>query len=65
MITVFYYRVLLPGLLPDYLYVHGQLDQSISLDEWKKRAHVNPKTAHLTQGPDQAQPLFSQLIRLP
>lgn len=59
------YRVLLPGLLPDYLYVHGQLDQSISLDEWKKRAHVNPKTAHLTQGPDQAQPLFSQLIRLP
>lgn len=58
------YRVLLPGLLPDYLYDHGQLDPRFTLDEWKQRAHVNPKTAHLTQGPDQAEPPFSQLIRI-
>ena len=57
------YRVLLPGLLPDYLYAHGQLDPRLSLETWKKRVHVNPKTAHLTQGPEQAKPAFSQLIR--
>ena len=57
------YRVLLPGLLPHYLYDYGQLDQSLSLEQWKQRAHVNPKTAHLSQGPDHAQPAFSQLIR--
>jgi hypothetical protein len=57
------YRVLLPGLLPNYLYDHGQLDQSISLEKWRERAHVNPKTAHLKQGPDQAEPEFSVLIR--
>ena len=57
------YRVLLPGLLPDYLYDHGQLDQSLTLQQWKTHAHVNPKTAHLSQGPDQAEPDFSQLIR--
>lgn len=59
------YRILLPGLLPNYLYDHGQLDQSLTLEEWKQRAHVNPKTAHLTQGPDNAEPEFSKLIRQP
>ncbi|WP_122901273.1 DUF4105 domain-containing protein [Acinetobacter sp. B51(2017)] len=57
------YRVVLPGLLPNYLYDHGQLDPSLSLAQWKQRAHVNPKTAHLSQGPDHAQSTFSQLIR--
>lgn len=59
------YRVLLPGLLPHYLYDKGQLDQNISFDEWKKRAHVNPKTKHLNNGPDHLATPFSKLIRQP
>lgn len=57
------YRVLLPGLLPRYLYDYGQLSQEISLDEWRKRAHVNPKTEHLKTGLETENINFSQLIR--
>lgn len=36
------YRVILPGLLPNYLYDIDQLDHKYTLDEWKKMAFLNP-----------------------
>ncbi len=59
------YRALLPGLLPNYLYDAGQLDRRYSLKQWRERAHVNPKTQHLSQSPEQSGVNFSQLIRQP
>lgn len=58
------YRVILLGLLPNYLYDVGQLDQSLTLQEWKEKAHVNPKTDHLKNGPDALKIPFSRLIRI-
>jgi hypothetical protein len=57
------YRVVLPGLLPNYLYDYKQLDHQFSLDEWKHKAHVNPKTENLKNGPDGLDVPFSELIR--
>lgn len=59
------YRVLLPGLLPEYLYEHQQLDSTLSLDEWRERAYINHKTENLHQGPEQDGINFSRLIREP
>ena len=57
------YRVVLPGLLPNYLYDYKQLDNRLTLDEWKQKAHVNPKTENLKNGPDDLDIPFSELIR--
>ena len=57
------YRILLPGLIPNYLYDHGQLSNAITLEEWRKLAYVNPKTQHLTTGRDTEKIDFSALIR--
>lgn len=57
------YRVLLPGLLPSYLYDHGLVSQAISLEQWRKMAHVNPKTKHLNTGLQTENTNFSKLIR--
>lgn len=57
------YRVLLPGLIPDYLYDYGQLSNDITLEDWRKLAHVNPKTQHLNSGLETEKINFSQLIR--
>ena len=57
------YRIVLPGLIPDYLYDYEQLSNAITLEEWRKLAHVNPKTKHLTTGLDTEKIDFSALIR--
>ncbi|ANF81568.1 hypothetical protein A3K93_04800 [Acinetobacter sp. NCu2D-2] len=57
------YRVVLPGLLPEYLHDYGQLAPSLTVEEWKQRNHVNPKTEHLKNGPDDLDIPFSKLIR--
>ncbi len=57
------YRVILPGLLPSYLYDLNQLDHMYSLKEWKKMAFINPKIANFNESPDQDQQKFSLLIR--
>lgn len=58
------YRITLPGLLPEYLYDYGQLDQRLSLEQWRQKALVNTKTQHLTAPPDESNQ-FSLLIRQP
>lgn len=57
------YRVVLPGLLPQYLYDYRQLDSKYSLQQWQDKAHVNPKTKDLKYGPDDLAQPFSELIR--
>ena len=37
------YRVILPGLLPEYLYEVTPLRKSKSFVEWQRIAHINPK----------------------
>ena len=58
------YRIVLPGLLPYYLYDYEQLDQSLTVKQWMQRNHVNPKTQHLKNGPDDLNMPFSELIRM-
>lgn len=57
------YRVLLPGLLPEYLYDKNQLDRKYTLEQWQKMAFVNSKTDQLKEDPDQTRIDFSKLIR--
>ena len=58
------YRVILPGLLPEYLYDYGQLSSELTVEQWRERAFVNAKTAHLTVPPAENN-AFSKLIRQP
>lgn len=58
------YRIVLPGLLPYYLYDYGELDQSLTVKQWMQRNHVNPKSKHLKKGPDDLDIPFSELIRM-
>lgn len=58
------YRVMLPGLLPNYLHEYAQGNPDLSLEDWKIRNHVNPKTKHLKNGPDHLEIEFSKLIRM-
>lgn len=57
------YRVLLSGLLPQYLYDHDVLDHKYNLDQWRQMAHINPKVEHFEQLSDQSSAHFSQMIR--
>lgn len=57
------YRVVLPGLIPNYLYDHKVLSQDISLDEWKEKAHINPKIQDIKHIEAVSNTQFSTMIR--
>ena len=51
-------RVILAGYLPDYAYSVGALDQSVSFEELRDRAHIHEKALRADAAPD-----FSARIR--
>lgn len=56
------YRVLLAGLLPEYLHDEQAIDTSYTVDEWRDMAYANPYVEHL-QKTDMESREFSKLIR--
>ena len=57
------YRVTLPGLIPNYLYDKKVLDNGITLDQWKEKAHINPKIEHVHDVHLLSSKAFSALLR--
>lgn len=57
------YRVTLPGLIPNYLYDKQVLDNSISLKQWREKAYINNKIAHIQETHQVPAKEFSELIR--
>ena len=57
------YRVTLPGLIPNYLYDKKVLDNSITLDQWKEKAHINAKIKDIHDIHRLSSQEFSKLIR--
>ena len=57
------YRILLPGLIPRYLYETEQLDQQYSFKEWQKHSFINPKIAHIDDIRKISSQKFSKMIR--
>lgn len=53
------WRLIINGFLPGYLYDHGAVDTSISLDELIERAKISEKARAAGDSPD-----FSRLIRV-
>jgi hypothetical protein len=52
------WKVLASGYAPEYAYENGRLDQSLSFEELKRRAHINATARAADQAPD-----FSRRIR--
>lgn len=59
----FDYRIIASGLLPEYLYQHQVLDNHYTLDEWKQRAYIQPKTKDFQAVHGQTHTQFSTQIR--
>lgn len=59
----FDYRIIASGLLAEYLYQHQVLDNRYTLDEWKKRAYIQPKTKDFQAIHGQTHAQFSEKIR--
>lgn len=57
------YRILASGYLPNYLYDLGALDQRWDMKTWYENAHVNPKTASLSNTKYNSSEDYSTLIR--
>lgn len=57
------YRITFPGLIPNYLYDKKVLDNSITLEQWKDKAHINPKVKNTKATHLLSSQEFSQLIR--
>ena len=57
------YRVTLPGLIPNYLYDKKVLDNRLSLEQWKEKAHINPRIQHIQDIEQISNVEFSKLIR--
>ncbi|OZI70819.1 Lnb N-terminal periplasmic domain-containing protein [Bordetella genomosp. 12] len=54
------YRLLLSGYLPEYLYAHGGLDHSQSLEQIRQHADITARAARVGNTPE-----FSRAIRQP
>ena len=57
------YRLIVSGMLPDYLYDIHALDAKYSLDDWYKMAFINPKVSDFKTRSDQSSKAYSQKIR--
>ncbi|MCH7315098.1 DUF4105 domain-containing protein [Acinetobacter sp. ANC 3882] len=57
------YRLLASGYLPNYLYDLKALNQSYSMKEWYRLAHINPRAEQYGQQANQSSEYFSQIIR--
>ena len=57
------YRLILSGYLPSYLHDHKIISPHLSLNEWRRRAHINPKSAPYSSAHPIDSTSFSQLIR--
>ncbi|ENX44587.1 DUF4105 domain-containing protein [Acinetobacter sp. NIPH 2100] len=57
------YRLLASGYLPNYLYDLKALNQSYSMKEWYRLAHINPRAEQYEQQANQSSEYFSQIIR--
>lgn len=57
------YRLIMSGLLPNYLYDIKVLDQNYSIENWYKMAAVNRKVENFKQLKDQSSQHYSSMIR--
>jgi len=57
------YRLIASGYLPNYLYDLGALDQQFSMEEWYKKAHLNPRTTLFNHFKYQNSHNFSKVVR--
>jgi len=57
------YRLLASGYLPNYLYDLQALNQSVSMKEWYRLAHINPRAEKYDQQSNQSSEYFSKTIR--
>lgn len=57
------YRGVLTGGLPEYLYDKKVLSHQYTLEEWKRKAHANPKVVDFRIMEDQSDIHFSRLLR--
>jgi hypothetical protein len=53
------FRLLLTGYLPEYLYKVGALDQSVPIEEWRRRGRITERARNSKTGDD-----FSEVIRI-
>lgn len=59
----FDYRLVLSGYIPSYLYDHRFIDHRYSLQQWQRRAHINPKSQPFSAHHPISSAAYSQLIR--
>lgn len=58
------YRILVSGYVPNYLYDKGLLPtNSWDIEDWYKRAHINPKVANFKFKDNQSAYAYSKIIR--
>ena len=57
------YRLIVSGMLPDYLYDIHALDQHYTLASWYQMAFINPKVKGFEARTNQSSALYSALIR--
>lgn len=58
------YRLLASGYLPNYLYDLQALNQSVSMKEWYRLAHINPRAEKYNHQSNQSSEYFSKTIRV-
>ena len=57
------YRVTLPGLIPNYLHDKEVLDNRLTLQQWKEKAHINQKIEDMPNSHTLSNTEFSKRIR--